>query len=93
MFLFYAGEYSEGEESEANALQRKAWGDSFIFCPVALHDHRVLMPGNQDFACRYREKLYYLSSGEAKDKFTRNPKLYLASSHPLKVFVHNVKIT
>ena len=71
-----------------DSLKRKAWGNSSIFCPVALHDLNVLWPGNQDFACRYRERLYYLSTTEAKDKFTTNPNLYLACNHPLRVCIY-----
>lgn len=82
----YSDEEGEGEEAEADTLRRKPWGDSSTFCPVALHDHEVLWPGNQDFACRYRERLYYLSSEEAKDKFTTKPKPHLAYSDPLEVF-------
>lgn len=46
----------------------------------------MLWPGNQEFACRYREKLYYLSSEDTKEKFMIEPKPYLSSGRPLEVF-------
>jgi len=45
----------------------------------------LLWPGNQDYALRYRERLYYFSSEEAKDKFAENPTAYIAKGKPLKV--------
>ena len=45
----------------------------------------ILWPGNQDYALRYREKLYYFSSEEAKEKFTEDPVAYIALGKPLRV--------
>lgn len=47
----------------------------------------ILWPGNQDYALRYREKLYYFSSEEAKEKFAEDPVSYIAQGKPLKVIV------
>lgn len=47
----------------------------------------VLWPGNQDYALRYREKLYYFSSEEAKEKFAEDPVAYIAKEKPLKVIM------
>lgn len=52
----------------------------------------ILWPGNQDYALRYREKLYYFSSEEAKEKFAEDPGAYIAQGKPLKVFMRNVMI-
>lgn len=53
----------------------------------------ILWPGNQDYALRYREKLHYFSSEEAKEKFAENPTAYIAQGKPLKVFMENVMKT
>ena len=47
----------------------------------------ILWPGNQDYALRYREKLYYFSSEEAKERFTEDPVAYIAQGKSLKVFM------
>ena len=56
LLLLSPGE-GEGEEPEEEgdeaAMKRKPWGDSAHFCPVALKEHGVLWPGNQDTAARY----------------------------------------
>lgn len=44
-----------------------------------------MWPGNQDTAAKYRERLYYFSSEEAKERFTASPKEYTASEGPLEV--------
>lgn len=78
-------EGDEGEENPEALRRRKPWGDSAHFCPVVLHEQGVLYPGNEDTAARYRERLYYFSSEEAKDKFTANPLKYTAIGKPLEV--------
>lgn len=75
----------EGEESEEASRKRKPWGDSAHFCPLALLEQGVLWPGNQDTAAKYRERLYYFSSEEAKERFTASPEEYTASEGPLQV--------
>lgn len=45
----------------------------------------ILDSGNQDMAVKYREKLYYFSTDEAKAKFTADPEQYTAGDKPLEV--------
>ena len=52
---------------------------------MALKNQCVLWPGQQDVASRFREKLYYFSTEEAKDIFTATPLAYIADGQPLKV--------
>ena len=80
----FVGEEDE-EDNEEASKKRKPWGDSSHFCPVALKNHCVLWPGQQDVASRFREKLYYFSTEEAKDMFTTTPLVYIAHGQPLKV--------
>ncbi|XP_064400448.1 adenylate kinase 9-like [Halichondria panicea] len=70
----------EVEESEEEMLKKKPWGDTRHFCPVALAEKGVLWPGSQDYALRYREKLYFFSTEEAKDLFAADPMKFLAQS-------------
>lgn len=46
------------------------------FCPVALRDGRELVDAKPQFKATYLGKVYNLSSEEAREKFTKNPKLY-----------------
>ncbi|XP_075872948.1 adenylate kinase 9 isoform X2 [Nelusetta ayraudi] len=59
-------------------------GDTRHFCPVALKNNNVLFPCTDKEATKYREKLYYFSSPEAKDSFIENPAQYVASTGPLQ---------
>lgn len=60
-------------------------GDTRHFCPVALKNNNVLFPCTDKEVAKYREKLYYFSSPEAKDSFIENPARYLESTGPLQV--------
>lgn len=60
-------------------------GDTRHFCPVALKNNNVLFPCTDKEATKYREKLYYFSSPEAKDSFIESPAQYVASTGPLQV--------
>ncbi len=42
-------------------------------------------PGNQDMAVKYRERLYFFSTSEAKAKFSASPELYTAGDGSLEV--------
>lgn len=88
--FIYTGEDNEEDEEDERkeqdaARRRKPWGDTSYFCPVALKDQNVLWPGQQENAIRYREKLYYFSTEEAKEKFRANPLEYIAVDRPLEV--------
>ncbi|XP_069462762.1 adenylate kinase 9 isoform X2 [Ambystoma mexicanum] len=77
-------EEEEEEDEEAKLEKKKHFGDTKNFCPVALKDKFVLWPGSSEYAAKYREKVYYFSSAEAKDKFLQNPEEYVALKEPLK---------
>ncbi|XP_054992699.1 adenylate kinase 9 [Sorex araneus] len=78
-------EEEEEEESEEKAKEkRRHLGDSKHFCPVALKEYFILQPGNTEDAVKYREKIYYMSSVEAKEKFLEHPEEYVAHKEPLK---------
>ncbi|XP_018429496.1 PREDICTED: adenylate kinase 9 [Nanorana parkeri] len=80
------GEEEEGEEEEGNedAEEKKHYGDSKHFCPVAIKDKFILQPGLQDNAAIYREKTYYCSSPEARKTFLENPENYVVHKEPLQ---------
>ena len=62
-------EAGQEEETELQRLSRRPWGVSKHYCPVVLRDQEVLWPGNPDHALRYRDRLYYFSTEEAKQAF------------------------
>ena len=57
-------------------------GDTTHFCPVALKETQILRPGDPETAAKYREKIYYLSTKEARDSFLENPTNYLPKDKP-----------
>ncbi|XP_069929807.1 adenylate kinase 9 isoform X2 [Oryctolagus cuniculus] len=78
-------EEEEEEENEDRIKEKKRHlGDTKHFCPVVLKENFVLHPGNVEEAVKYREKIYYFSSAEAKDKFLEHPEDYVAHEEPLK---------
>ncbi|KAJ8788678.1 hypothetical protein J1605_022423 [Eschrichtius robustus] len=81
-------ELEEEEEEEENEdrikEKRRHLGDTKHFCPVALKENFILQPGSTEEAAKYREKIYYFSSPEAKEKFLEQPEDYVAHDEPLK---------
>jgi YHS domain-containing protein len=73
------------QEEDPNRNKKKPLGDTNHFCPVALKDNFVLYPGNPEIASKYREKVYYFSTNEARDKFIVNPTEFLPKHKPLDV--------
>lgn len=49
---------------------------------MALKENDVLWPGDPETAAKYREKTYYLSSRDAREKFLENPVDYLPKGKP-----------
>ena len=65
--------------------RKRPLGDAQHYCPVELKEHSVLFPGNSEIAAKYREKTFYFSTPDARDKFMRSPDAYVALEKPLKV--------
>ncbi|XP_054424615.1 adenylate kinase 9 [Pteronotus mesoamericanus] len=79
------GEEEEEEENEDRVKEkRRHLGDTKHFCPVALKENFILQPGNPEEAVKYREKIYYFSSPEAREKFLEHPQEYVAHKEPLQ---------
>ncbi|XP_069866381.1 adenylate kinase 9 isoform X2 [Dipodomys merriami] len=78
-------EEEEEEENEEKVKEKKRHlGDTRHFCPVALKENFILQPGSTDEAVKYRDKIYYFSNVEAKEKFLEHPYEYVAHGQPLK---------
>ena len=45
---------------------------------MVLKEKGVLWPGNPEIAAKYREKIYYFSGYEAREKFVREPAAFLS---------------
>ncbi|KAL8579547.1 hypothetical protein ACOMHN_025500 [Nucella lapillus] len=73
----------EEVEEDPNRGPKKALGETSYFCPVALKDKHVLIPGNADWAACFRERIYYMSSTQARDTFLLDPIPYLPGDKPL----------
>ncbi|NXU40323.1 KAD9 kinase, partial [Drymodes brunneopygia] len=64
--------------------KKRHMGDTNHYCPVSLKENFVLYPGLQEHAAKYKEKIYYFSTSENKDKFLKNPEEYVAHNEPLQ---------
>ncbi|NWW56809.1 KAD9 kinase, partial [Ifrita kowaldi] len=64
--------------------KKRHMGDTKHFCPVSLKENFVLCPGLQEHAAKYKEKIYYFSTSEYRDKFLKNPEEYVAHKEPLQ---------
>lgn len=87
------GDYDEEDEDVFNKDKKKPFGDTRHYCPVVLKEENVLWPGSPDCAAKFREKVYFFSSAEARTKFLENPKEYLAKNEPLKVSTPTYNLT
>ena len=72
------------QEEDPNRSKKKPLGDTNHFCPVSLHEKGVLWPGNPEIAAKYREKVYYLSTTEARESFLLKPEDFLPKEQPLE---------
>nr|KAF6362491.1 adenylate kinase 9 [Pipistrellus kuhlii] len=78
------GEEEEEENEEKIKEKKRHLGDTKHFCPVVLKENFVLQPGITEEAAKYREKVYYFSSPEAREKFVEHPQEFVAHDEPLK---------
>ncbi|PIK35904.1 putative adenylate kinase 9 [Apostichopus japonicus] len=77
-------EMEEEEDEEVAKNKKKQLGDTKHFCPVAFKENFVLWPGNPEIGSKYRERVYYFSNQDNKDKFLANPNVYVAKGKPFK---------
>ena len=73
------------QEEDPNRSIKKPLGDTNHFCPVALKEQDILWPGNPEVTAKYRERYYYCSTNEAREKFIADPTFYLPKGKPPKV--------
>uniref|UniRef100_H0ZPC4 Adenylate kinase 9 n=1 Tax=Taeniopygia guttata TaxID=59729 RepID=H0ZPC4_TAEGU len=78
------GEEEEEKGEEGEEEEKRHMGDTNHFCPVSLKENFVLYPGLQEYAAKYKEKIYYFSTSEYRDKFLKNPEEYVAHNEPLQ---------
>lgn len=77
--------FSYFQDEETIQQKKRHMGDTNHFCPVSLKENFVLYPGLQEYAAKYKEKIYYFSTSEYRDKFLKNPEEYVAHNEPLQV--------
>ncbi|KAG2468399.1 KAD9 kinase, partial [Polypterus senegalus] len=74
----------EEQEEEPGILKSRELGESKHFCPVTLKEKNVLFPCTDEIAAKYREKVYYFSSPEARESFLQKPEAYVSDKGTLK---------
>ncbi|XP_037100184.1 adenylate kinase 9 isoform X2 [Syngnathus acus] len=76
----------EGDDSESpsDATSKRAFGDTFIFCPVVLKKHNALVPSTDEVSAKYREKVYYFSNVDAREVFMLSPEQFVGRSQLVK---------
>ncbi|XP_019729370.1 adenylate kinase 9 [Hippocampus comes] len=79
-------EQEEGEDSESrgDATSKRSFGDTFIFCPVVLNKQNALVPCTDEISSKYREKVYYFSSVDAREVFMLSPEQFVGHTELLK---------
>ncbi|XP_051954117.1 adenylate kinase 9 [Xyrauchen texanus] len=77
-------EEEEEQESEEEVSFKRQLGYTKNFCPVVLKEKGTLLQCLDEHTAKYREKVYYFSSGEAQEKFLQNPEFYISSTELLK---------
>uniref|UniRef100_A0A8D0GJC1 Adenylate kinase 9 n=1 Tax=Sphenodon punctatus TaxID=8508 RepID=A0A8D0GJC1_SPHPU len=77
-------EENEDEEEIKKNEKKRQMGDTKHFCPVSLKELFILYPGISEHGAKYREKTYYFSSPENREKFLENPEEYVAHNEPLQ---------
>lgn len=75
------------QEEDPNRSRKKPLGDTNHYCPVSLKENNVLFPGNPETAAKYREKVYYFATTEAREKFLANPDEFLPKTASPKVLL------
>ena len=85
-------EEEEEEEEDEDAVfeptkkdENLSFGDTNHYCPISLSVKKILVPGNPEFQCKYREKIYRFSSEENRTLFMENPMKFLPSKQNPKV--------
>ena len=75
------GEEEDDEENFDPSLKEKhvSFGDTSYFCPVSLFNKNVLIPGNPEIQCKYRERFFRFTSEEARTQFIENPEHFLST--------------
>ncbi|CAB1340054.1 unnamed protein product [Coregonus sp. 'balchen'] len=71
-------EEEEEQETDEEAVSKRLMGDTQHFCPVSLKENGALIPCLDEYAAKYREKAYYFSSTEARDRFLLSPETYVS---------------
>lgn len=90
---FLIGEDEEGadeeEEEEINVkevedsfLKNRRYGDTYYYCPVAFKEKFILWHGKDEFGAKFENKIYFLHSEDALERFIADPKSFLFKDGP-----------
>ncbi|KAM4529308.1 adenylate kinase 9 [Fundulus diaphanus] len=74
----------EEEEEVGESTVKSLLGDTKHFCPVALKNNNVLRPSTDTFSAKYRERIYYFSTLDARESFIQNPAHFVSQREPLQ---------
>uniref|UniRef100_A0A8C7P6I5 Adenylate kinase 9 n=1 Tax=Oncorhynchus mykiss TaxID=8022 RepID=A0A8C7P6I5_ONCMY len=77
-------EGEEEQETDEEAASKRVMGDTQHFCPVSLKENGALIPCLDEYAAKYREKAYYFSSTEARERFLLSPETYVSHTQLLQ---------
>ncbi|CAG9865025.1 unnamed protein product [Phyllotreta striolata] len=70
-------------ENEPEIIRR--YGDTYHFCPVTFAEYWVLWKGKEEFAVKYHDNIYLLSTQKNYDKFLFSPDEFLPGKPPEKL--------
>lgn len=72
-----------GEIEKPEAFRR--YGDTFHYCPVTFSEYWVLWKGKDEFAVKFKDRVYLLSNQQNYEKFLFSPRAYLPNKPPDKI--------
>ncbi|XP_077566613.1 adenylate kinase 9 [Stigmatopora nigra] len=77
-------EGGEDSESFGDSNSKRAFGDAYHFCPIVLKKQNALVPCTDEISAKYREKVYYFSSMDARELFMLTPEQFVGQTELLK---------
>ncbi|RZC32518.1 AAA 17 domain containing protein [Asbolus verrucosus] len=79
----------EGGESEGGDkgvddffAKNRRYGDTYYYCPVTFFDKFVLWRGKEQYAARFKDKIYLMATEKDMKNFVHSPRKYLPETHP-----------
>jgi adenylate/nucleoside-diphosphate kinase len=72
-----------GGKTDGDLISRfRQYGDTYYYCPVTFADKFVLWRGKEQYAAKFKEKMYFMANEANCKNFLRFPRKYLLQNSP-----------